>query len=193
MVQFTIHGITFGKTPDHWWDNLTPWDSFSNLNKWTQEVGGDDEGIISISGGNCTIEARASGDDQDSWARLTLKDALTSGKLLVLITEIDSNQTNNGSTVTIYVGNDIDGWTLVGLFGEYANVEGSYIYTSGLPKTSLECINKNGSEWGIYLGGYEKTTLTLHNGLKVRFKSYASDYSSGSPKCTLILDKVYKK
>jgi len=190
MVQFTIHGITFGKLNDHWWDNLTIWDAFSNLNNWDVSVGGDVPGSVSVLGGNCTIIATDPGEDESSYAILTLKTALTSGKIIVFVNDMYITAANDDAFVNIRIGNDTDGWTGVGTLDVWS-AAGAYTDFNGY-KTSVECINVGGSNWDIYIGGVKKTTVTLYNGLKIKFYAYCYDYGTGSPYSYIVLDKVYK-
>jgi hypothetical protein len=188
MVQFNIGGITLGTQRDHWWDYLTPFDTFTGANgsapdssKWDTAVAGTNPGTVTIQNNTCILYnyAPASTSTNTSSATLILKNAITSGKILLIFTPDDKyagEEYDYGQCYTqVSVGNDTDGWTVI----ETTNLtldkdSDDTTATANSLSSSIEAIYQGNNNWNIYIGNnpYASNPKSLPNGLKVKIYSY---------------------
>ena len=197
MVQFSLGGIVFGKAPNHWWDYLTAFDDFVGNNgdpvdsgKWDTTV--TENGTVSIQSNDCRIYAQAT--DAVATAQLTLKTALTSGKIIAIITSLGLSQDDAESVYyKYYVGNATQGFTEVATGNLVDTGDGKN--TSIQPSSSLEAIYIGANKWNIFIGGtpYASNPVTLANGLKIRFYAYDAGTNTGQTTYSrVIIKEVYK-
>ncbi len=190
---------------NHWWDGLTPFDDFTGINgaapdagKWDTAVGDNGNGTtthtVNIQSNDCRITAYGQSTFDNittSYAQLSLKTALTSGRIIALITSLTLavvGDADDSVKCEYSVGNATDGWT------EVEEGNNSHGGTSSQPTASLEAIYIGGNDWNVYIGNtpYAGNPVTLANGLKIRFYVYVSvDDTGDNATGTLNVMEVY--
>ncbi len=194
MVQITIGGFKFGIVPNHWWDNQTPFDDFTGVDgaapdtsKWDTAtvVPSNSTAAVDIQSNNCRIYTLMGNISGTLTATLTLKTAITQGKLLALIESITTNEANNGTgSFVIQVGNATDGYTTV------ATASGG---DTAFPAQLIEAVYAGINNWNIYISGvaYASNPITLVNGLKLKIQASANGDQLAY--CDIRVKEVYVK
>jgi len=179
MVQGIVYGQSSGGgvTKNHWWDDLTAFDAFAtgvtDTTKW--DIVTTSNGTVTNVSDMCRIHAYNHTFDSSD-AQISLKDSLTSGKIILIgggfYSSMRDYTPGTNFSVYYYIGNDTDGWTSVFGYTHTTNSPSTFLEESNsltfMP--SLEAIYQGSNQWNIYIGGspYSGNPLTKANGLKTR-------------------------
>jgi len=138
------------------------------------------DGALNIQSNAARLDSSSSSCNPLGSATLTLKTALTTGKIIMLMTTTYFK--NSGSPYTDYghiiyqVGNDTDGWTEV--YKILLNPNGDSVIVTAAYSPSFEAIYAGSNQWDIIIGGNPQSTVTKANGLKTRIIAYSEGASS---------------
>jgi len=183
-MKINLGGITFGGNKNHWYDGSVPFDDFIGNNgdpvdstKWDTSI--DTGGSITIQGNKCLIYARASSayTVTPCDVTLTLKTALTSGRIIAMFSSIYFEEVGTQMCYFyMYVGNDTDGWTTITTITCDGHDDELIGRSDNSICTSLECIYKGNNLWNVYYGNnLISENLSKPNGLQIKFYAHTQE------------------